>query len=300
MYITTKTRAKRLSAAVAVAAMILALAAFWQFGVRDTPIRPSASQRHASAPPATAPAPSSPSATVTTPAAPRTTRPAPAPQPSTVTFSPVPPATRPAAPPPPRTTPARPSASPRPTPTQTFVPTTADLQAALLTPAQLPGGTYTPVPPADGTLGPGSFAGCPALSAGQSGVTAQASEFLMAGQAGPFIDEALLQDSVSGAEQMVSALTAVASCGAIPLTVAGTTLDVTLAPESFPALGDQQAAVAVNVSVPGGSTTVHIGDIAAVRHGGTVIEVTNVGFPLNGPLTAEVATDALAKVAARW
>jgi hypothetical protein len=188
-----------------------------------------------------------------------------------------------------------------PSPGNPGVPTSAELQAALLTAGQIPGGTYT-VMPSSSVIGTGSLGTCAALSAGGAGVTAQASVFYTAGQAGPYIEEALLQDSVRGAEQMVSALTVAAqSCGPIPLSVDGYNLLVTLQAESFPAIGDQAAAVAVNVRLAGGSVTLHVADIAAVRLGGTVIEVTNGGYPLAGALTSEATSDAYDKVAAaRW
>jgi len=188
-----------------------------------------------------------------------------------------------------------------PSPGGPGVPTSAELRAALLTAGQIPGGTYT-VMPSSSAIGTGSLGTCAALSAGGSGVTAQASVFYTAGQAGPYIEEALLQDSVSGAEQMVSALTVAAqSCGAIPLSVDGYDLLVTLQSEPSPPIGDQAAAVAVDVRLSGGSVTLHVADIAAVRVGGTVIEVTNGGYPLDGALTAEVTSDAYDKVvAARW
>jgi len=177
-------------------------------------------------------------------------------------------------------------------------PTTAELKAALLTAAQLPGGPYTQVP-AGSIPGTGALGTCPALSAGGAGVTAQASVFYEAGLYGPYIEEALLQDSLSGAEQMVSALTEAArSCGAIPVTIDGLNLIVTMQAEPFAAIGSQQAAIAVYVAAAGGSAAIHAADIAAVRYGDTVIEVANAGYPVDQALTTEVTAEAYDKVVA--
>jgi hypothetical protein len=98
---------------------------------------------------------------------------------------------------------------------------------------------------------------------------------------------------------MVSALTEAAqSCGPIPVSFDGLNLIVTMQAEPFPAIGNQQAAIAVDVSTVSGSITIHAADITAVRYGDTVIEVANAGYPVDEALTTEVTAEAYEKVVA--
>jgi hypothetical protein len=180
------------------------------------------------------------------------------------------------------------------------VPDQEQLQAALLTASQLPGGGYT-VQPSSSAVGLGSLKYCPALSAGESGVSAQASQAFTAGSAGPDVSEGLFQDTVSGAEQMLGAFTTVPrTCGSFSTTVGTLQLAISVAAASFPSIGDQTAAVQVNVTLAAYNATIYA-DVVAIRHGGTVIVITNVQYPgLDQGLTAAVATAAYNKVAARW
>jgi len=184
-------------------------------------------------------------------------------------------------------------------------PDQAELEAALLTAAELPGSGYTTQQGAS-QAGLGSLQYCPALSAGQSGVSAQASRSFSGGNAGPDISEGLFQDTVSGAKQMVGAFTTVPrTCGRFSTVVGGLSLAVTVSAVSFPPIGDETAAVQVNVQIPVSQSGVTYqvtisGDVVAIRHAGTVIVVTNVGYPLDEGLTESVAATAYTKVAARW
>lgn len=192
--------------------------------------------------------------------------------------------------------PTRPLASPG------FVPDQADLQAALLTAAELPGSGYT-VAPSGSAVGLGSLKTCPALSAGESGVSAEVSVAFMGGNEGPEISEGLFQDTVTGAQQMLAAFSTVAStCGSFSVPVDGLSLAVTVTTATFPPVGDQTAAVQVTVTVDLAIGNVTItGDVEAVRHGGTVIVVTNVAYPAaDQGLTQSIAAAAYAKVASRW
>jgi hypothetical protein len=192
----------------------------------------------------------------------------------------------------------RPPASPSPSPSP--VPDQAQLQAALLTAAQLPDGSYT-AEPAAADVGLGSLKYCPALSAGQSGVTAQASVSFNGGETGPDISEGLFQDTVRGAEQMLGAFKTVpSSCGSFSAVVDGISLAITVGTVSLPAIGDQTATVQVNVTLTAYDVTIS-GDVAAIRHGGTVIVVTNVAYPtLDQGLTQAVAAAAYKKAASLW
>jgi hypothetical protein len=186
-----------------------------------------------------------------------------------------------------------------------FVPGQADLQAALLTAADLPGSGYTTQQAVSGA-GLGSLKDCPALSAGESGISAQATESFSASTASPAteISEGLFQDTVSGAEQMVGAFSTVAStCGSFSTTISTSggplTLAITVTAEPFPSIGDETAADSVNVYIAAANVTI-TADVVAIRHGGTVIEITNVDYPPVSGLTQAVAAAAYKKVAARW
>jgi hypothetical protein len=181
------------------------------------------------------------------------------------------------------------------------VPDQADLEAALLTAGELPGSGYTAQAGAS-AVGLGSLNACPALSAGESGVSAEATvSFTGGGGTGPFLNEGLFQDTVTGAQQMVGAFGTVAStCGNFSITDGGLSLAVNVITVPFPQIGDQTAALQINVQILGENVTVS-GDVVAIRYGGTVIVVTNVAYPdLSQRLTESVAAAAYAKVVSRW
>jgi len=191
--------------------------------------------------------------------------------------------------------------SPAPSATP-FVPSAADLQAALLTSGELPDGSYT-VQPSDSAIGFGtltSVASCPQLTEGQSDLSAEQAVAYTAGQLGPDLSETLLQNSVSGARTQLAGFGQVArACGHFALTADGLKMDITLATEPFPVSGDQTVALRITVVVLEYGVTIN-GDMVAVRHEGTVIVLTNVGYPLNSGLTESLTARAYAKVAARW
>jgi hypothetical protein len=177
-------------------------------------------------------------------------------------------------------------------------PTRPDLQAALLTAGELPGGGFTTQAGSAGT-GLGSLSACPELSAGESGGTPEDVSFIRAATASA-VSETLIQDSVTGAEAQISQFAQVArACGSFSATVSGYAMDVTIASEAFPATGDGTAALRLSARLAAYGVTV-TGDIVAVRHGGTVIVVSNVDYPLDSGLTRAVVGLAYAKVAARW
>jgi hypothetical protein len=196
-------------------------------------------------------------------------------------------------------TPRPPSSGPPSSPAATFIPSQADLQGALLTAAELPGSGYTAQPPGAG-IGLGSLNQCPELNAGESGISAQAAASYTGGSAGPDVSETLLQVSRSGAKAMIAAFDQVAqACGRFSLTIHGIAMDIAVSIEGFPATGDQSAALSVVAVLPAFGVAI-TGDIVAVRHGGTVIVVTNVGLPLKSAVTQAMMARAYAKVAARW
>jgi hypothetical protein len=187
--------------------------------------------------------------------------------------------------------PAEPSASSSPVPTQ------EELAAALLATADLPGG-YSAEPPGSG-LTLNSLTECPELGDGPN-PDLQAAVAFTAGNQGPDISETLLQYSVSAAKAQISLFTGVAqACNNLSFTAAGLTFSVGIVTEHPPGLGDESVALRINAALAAYNITIS-GDLVAVRHGGTVIVVTNVGLPLNAALTQTAVSQAYAKVAARW
>jgi hypothetical protein len=180
------------------------------------------------------------------------------------------------------------------------VPSGADLQAALLTAAELPGGGFAAEPTGSG-ISLGSLQRvCPVLGGFGSGGSAQASAAYTRGGLGPDLSETLLQASVSGAETQIGQFAQVAqACGSFSIAVNGTYAAVAITIEAFPSVGDQTVALRISADLPAYGVTIS-GDIVAVSHHGTVIVVTNVGLPLDSGLTRAVVTQAYAKVAARW
>jgi len=77
------------------------------------------------------------------------------------------------------------------------------------------------------------------------------------------------------------------------------TVQIGVADEAFPAVGDQTAALRVTADVITIGVTVS-GDIVAVRHGGTVILVVNVALQVDSGLTRSVLDEAYRKVATSW
>ena len=133
-------------------------------------------------------------------------------------------------------------------------------------------------------------------------MSAQASVTYAAASAGIVISEGLFQDTVSGAEQMVGAFTTVPStCGRFTATVGKASLPVTISAIPFPSVGEETAAVQVNITVPAYNNITVSCDMVAIRHGGTVVVVVNLDYPvLKKGLTQSVTQDAYAKAAALW
>lgn len=189
--------------------------------------------------------------------------------------------------------PAKPSSPSSPPPTQ------AELEAALLTTADLPGGGFSADPPGSGvTLS--SLGECPELNDGP-GPNAQAAASFTGGGDGPYISETLLQYSVSEAKAQISLFTKVAqACNNLSFTADGLTFSVGIVTEQPPGLGDESVALRINAAPTVDPSLIISGDLVAVRHGGTVVVVTNVGLPLEATLTPAVVSRAYAKVAALW
>jgi hypothetical protein len=132
-------------------------------------------------------------------------------------------------------------------------------------------------------------------------VSAQASESFTAGSTGPDVSETLLQDTVKGARQMLGAFATVArTCGSFSVAVDGISLAISVGAVPFPLIGQQIAVVQVNVTLTDYDVVIS-GDIVAIRHGGTVVVVTNVEYPtLDAGLTTSIARAAYSKASVLW
>ena len=143
--------------------------------------------------------------------------------------------------------------------------------------------------------------GCPFATVGQVNPTAQAVEAFTAGSSGPDISEALLQYPVSVAEgQMAQFAETAKVCSSFPASADGLVLKVTIASESFPTFGGDTVALRLSAIVIKANNQTINTDIVAVRHGGTIILITNAGVPLNTALTRTIVAEASAKVPSRW
>lgn len=119
------------------------------------------------------------------------------------------------------------------------------------------------------------------------------------------VTEELLQYTVSQAKAQLNQFAQVADeCPSftvvIPTSQLGKlTVQIGVAVQTFPGIGDQTAAIRVTADVITLGVIVR-GDIVAVRHGGTVILVVNVALQVDSGLTRSVAEGAFKKVAAQW
>lgn len=270
-----------------------------------TPI-PSDSATGANIPRSPGPQPSETRSSTSTPVN-RTPSSSPSPKPGSPSGTPAPSNSAPSSGSPAPSTSA--SSSPRPTrsirpsphPTTSPVPTTAELRAALLTPAELPGLGFEAEPAETGSDSGTLLDGCPFATVGQANPIAQAVEAFTAGSSGPDISEALLQYPVSVAEgQMTQFAETAKVCSSFPASDDGLVLKVTIASESFPTFGGDTVALRLSAIVIKANNQTINTDIVAVRHGGTIILITNVGVPLNTALTRTIVAAASAKVPSRW
>lgn len=189
---------------------------------------------------------------------------------------------------------ASPSASPSKTPNAT------DLQGALLAASEVPGGAFTAQPPSAAS-GIESSGYCARLTQQQPDALDQVQAVFQGGSSGPFVVETLVQFVVPDAQTMIAQLVeAPVACGTLSTVVLGFRVRLSLTPLAPPrTLGDQTVGLQVNITFTDYGVTTSA-DIAAVRHGGTVIVVTNAEFPEDTSLTWQIAAAAYTKVAARW
>lgn len=193
-----------------------------------------------------------------------------------------------------------PSRSASPTPTESPTPTDGELAQALLTTADLPGSGYSAEPSQSGGSLNSLATECPELNDGPN-PEAQAAASFTGGNYGPDISETLLQYSTSAAEAQISLFTEVAqTCNNLTFTADKLTFSVAITTESSPGLGDQSVELQINATLTADPSIVIGGDLVAVRHGGTVIVITNVGLPLETSVTPLVVSRAYTKAAALW
>ena len=179
------------------------------------------------------------------------------------------------------------------------VPTAADLQAALLTAADLPGG-YSAQPVSESDLGGSSLSGCPALTSNPIGVSGQAAVNLTGPGTATSVSESLMQLTAGNAAKAMASYAAMStSCRSFTGQVDTYPVAFSTAPLAVTALGDQRTAVRITGYVLALHVSIYT-DVVVVRHGGTLIVVIDVGLTPETAFTGQIASKAYANVAARW
>lgn len=199
------------------------------------------------------------------------------------------------------------SSNPRPAPapaSDAAPPTAAELQARLLTAADLPGGFVADDDTADenGVMSSTEPACTPMTDLMNSqghpaGTLASADASFTRSQFGPTIATGLAGFATPEAAQrlLASVTAAMHSCTKITETDKdGSTYDYLVAPLPFPQTGDASAAIRVAADVDDVSAQV---DLVLVRVGSTLLYVADTGFGSTDPdLTQQVVTRAVVKV----
>ena len=186
------------------------------------------------------------------------------------------------------------------------MPSQSDLEAALLTAPEV-GPNFTEQPQGSGISVNSLNNACPAVGGGANPSETAIRAFVANPNSTSITDvtEELLQYPVSDAKAQLDQFAQVAkACPSfavvIPTSSLGNlTVQIGVADEAFPAVGDQTAALRVTADVITVGVTVS-GNIVAVRHGGTVILVVNVALQVDSGLTRSVLDEAYRKVAASW
>jgi hypothetical protein len=183
--------------------------------------------------------------------------------------------------------------------TRQSVPTTADLQAALLTPADMPAG-YNVQPTDTALLGDSSLSGCPQLTGSPPDVTAQALVDLAGPARAPSVSETLMQVSPGHAVTAMAGYAAMAAdCSQFTGVVGHYQVSFTTSPLAVSALGDQRSAVQITGLIAAAHASIYV-DFVAIRHDSTLIVVIGAGLTSSPAFTEQAASTAYARVAARW
>jgi hypothetical protein len=182
-------------------------------------------------------------------------------------------------------------------------PSPAQLQKALIGVVNLPDIGFQ-----EETLPSGSsvdtFAPCPYAANGPQPVEEADAGFT----AGPSaldaitVVEALQQYPVNSAEEQLSQFAAIAAsaCRDFTVDLEGLKVHVTLAHEAFPSYGNRTVALRLNATIINAGNLTFDSDLVAVRHGGTVIVITNTAQTqsFNATITRIAVSAAYKKVAA--
>jgi len=157
-------------------------------------------------------------------------------------------------------------------------PSTAQLRAALLTVVNLPADFEFQSQPLPSGAGVTSYAPCPPAATGPQ-PTEQA-DIAFTGGSTPLdtvtIVEALQQYSVSAAvEQMQQAARIVGQCNNTQTVQDGVHISLNLEREAFPSYGNGTVALRLVSTIPAYYDLTILSDLVFVRHGGTVIVITN-------------------------
>jgi hypothetical protein len=190
------------------------------------------------------------------------------------------------------------------------VPTLAQLQKALLTPADLPADVGFEEVPLPSGAGVNSFGPCPYVAEGPQPFE-EADALYASGTTGidvVSVAESLEQYSVSDAKKSMAQFAGFAAqCNGLSFSILGATVAFDIAPESFPPSGtDGTVALRLVTRIVNAGNLLIDTDLVAVRHGGTVIVITNTAAALPGSqlfsptLTRVAVAAAYAKVAALW
>ena len=182
-------------------------------------------------------------------------------------------------------------------------PSTAQLRAALLTVANLPAAMGFQSQPLQSGAGVTSFAPCQSAAVGPQ-PTEQA-DIAFTGGPTPLdtvtVVEALQQYPVSAAmEQLEQAAEIVGQCNNTHIDDDGLIIYLNIEREAFPSYGNGTVALRLVTTIPYYYDLTIISDLVVVRHGGTVIVITNTADSqvFDATLTRIVVAAAYKKVAA--
>jgi hypothetical protein len=169
----------------------------------------------------------------------------------------------------------------------------------LLTPADLPG-NYSVNPVTGSGLGGSMLSGCPPLTTNPAGLIGQAVVSLVGSANDPTVSEAVLQLSPGDVTQAMAGFTAMpTSCSTFTGVVDNYNVAFGTAPLAITPLGDQSTAVRITGHIMGGLASVYA-DVVVIRHASTLVLVMDVGLTADTAFTEQIASEAYARVAARW
>ncbi len=196
--------------------------------------------------------------------------------------------------------PAPPANGTGPTPGPPHAPSQNDVQAALLTVAEMPGFAIDSTTDSSGA---NSLSGCPPLDTDfTAGATASAEVLFRKDGSSPFIRERLRQFPVPGAQAAMSRIrSASSSCHSF----SGTDptlgkVDFTVTTMATPSYGDETAALRVTMKPERYPATI-LENLVAIRRGGTLLMISDTDVnSIDNALTSSVVSKAYDKVTRHW